>query len=368
MKTAAIAIRQMKRPNGSVRNVIEQSSYLRRLGYEVVVIAESASRDLLTEAGVRFVRVFRWPFKGVLRRRFFIWQVQRWRKRNSVDLFISHGDTFSDGILVIHNCVRLYSEVSGTAPSDVVSIHDEIIKEQGYKALIVNSDIMKRDLMRRYDVPEKLVEVFYQGVNLEVFNRHNHEQLRSRGREYIGVDATTKVFGLITSGNLRKRNVDFFVKFAGALSKLSSEKVKFCVFGDSSATSYRELATKEGVDHLVEFYDPVKDVPMIFHAIDMHIYPARLEEFGRVVLEALACGVPSLVSSTVGASELMEKEGLPYVLSNDDPKQWAELAWSVISDPEACRELADRSAAFAEKYSMEQQQRAMESIIDKVSK
>lgn len=368
MKTAAIALRQMKRPNGSVRNVIEQSQYLQNLGYSVVILAESSSPDLIREAGARFIKVFRWPWKGLFRRRFFIRQVERWRKRNPVDLFISHGDTFSDGILVIHNCVRLFSEVSGTPPSDVVSIHDEVIKAGGYKALIVNSVIMKNDLMNRYGVPEHLVEVFYQGVNLDTFNRNDRAQLRAEGRKFIGAEADTKLFGLVTSGNLLKRNVDFFVKFATALNERATGEVKFCVFGDASAEHYRELAARQGISHLIDFFGPIKNVPMVFHALDMHIYPARLEEFGRVVLEALACGVPSLVSETVGASELMRKEGLPYVLANDDPARWAELAWSVISDDDHYRSLSQQSVEFAEKYSMNRQRQAMESILDKVSR
>jgi UDP-glucose:(heptosyl)LPS alpha-1,3-glucosyltransferase len=367
LKTAAIAIRQMKRPNGSVRNVIEQSNYLKKLGYQVTIIAESASPDLMQEAGARFVKVFRWPFKGLFRRRFFIFQVERWHRRNDVDLFVSHGDTFSDGILVIHNCVRLYSEISGTTPSDVVTIHDEIIKRQNYRALIVNSEIMKRDLMERYSVPENLIEVFYQGVNLETFNQKDHDSLRARGREFIGADSDTAVLGLVTSGNLFKRNVAFFVRFAAILSKNSSRKMKFCVFGDAAAKEYRDMAEAEGIADLIEFYDPIKDVPVIFHALDLHIYPAKLEEFGRVVLEALACGVPSLVSDTVGAAELMQKDELPYVLDNSDPERWAQIAGELINDEAARGSLSRSSAEFAHRYSMDAQQRAMEAILDKVT-
>src|SRR5690554_7984797 len=97
---AVIAIRQIQRHTGAVRNVIEHCKYLKALGYETTIIAERYNREILDECGADFVRIMRWPIKGAYRRTWFDKRVQHWLRANPYDLFFSHGDSHSNDILV----------------------------------------------------------------------------------------------------------------------------------------------------------------------------------------------------------------------------------------------------------------------------
>src|SRR5690606_10719268 len=66
----------------------------------------------------------------------------------------------------------------------------------------------------------------------------------------------------------------------------------------SSAAAHPLLASGRAV------YRPkTRDPERWFAALDLFLYPARFEEYGLVVAEALACGLPVLTSRRVGAAE-----------------------------------------------------------------
>ena len=50
----------------------------------------------------------------------------------------------------------------------------------------------------------------------------------------------------------------------------------------------------------------IPDVEKIYSALDFSVLPAKWEEFGRVVVEAMGLGLPVICSNKVGASELLK--------------------------------------------------------------
>ena len=60
------------------------------------------------------------------------------------------------------------------------------------------------------------------------------------------------------------------------------------------------------------------------HEYDLFVQPSRREGFGLTVAEAMAAGVPVLVSSDQGPAEVIENGKYGWVFSNDDAKDLAE--------------------------------------------
>lgn len=363
MKKAAISIRQIKRYTGAVRNVVEHSRYLAGLGYSVTILAEKKSDDILKAAGANFVKISQWPIKGGYRRTWFDRRVQKWLRDHPVDLHFSHGDSHTNSILVLHNCVRLQQELAGGPLSDVAPMHDSVIRHEYYQGIIANSELMKRDLVQRYGVPEEKVHVFYQGVDTHAFNASEHQTKRQSGRKRIGLGEEKTLVGLVTSGDFRKRNVAFFIDVANELVRNHPIGWHFVVVGKSDTAPYRDKIDALGLSGHFSFLSPIAEVDELFHALDLHLFPAQLEEFGRVILEGLACGTPSLVSNRVGASEVMTAHNLPMVVDGYDPKHWAGAAYQMVSDKEKLPSLRKKSEEAAKRYSMEEQAMEMARIL-----
>lgn len=91
------------------------------------------------------------------------------------------------------------------------------------------------------------------------------------------------------------------------------------------------------------------DLPALYAAADLFVYPSLYEGFGLPPLEAMACGAPVITSRV---SSLPEVAGDAAVLI--DPTSETELSdamLELLGDPGRRRELSERGLARAEQFS-----------------
>jgi len=67
----------------------------------------------------------------------------------------------------------------------------------------------------------------------------------------------------------------------------------------------------------------VKNMAQLYNAVDVMVLPSFYEPFGLVVVEALQCGTPVIISRQVGASALVDEQ-CGIVLENITPQAIAE--------------------------------------------
>ncbi|MGC3874656.1 glycosyltransferase family 4 protein [Halomonas sp. GXIMD04776] len=360
---AAIAIRQVEKSTGASRIAFNQMALLSRMGYSVVVLAEKANTDLIDAHGANLVRLHRWPFKGAFRRFWFNHRVHAWCKRHHPALLVSHGDAESHDVIYMHNCVHLASKrIHGRElpkGHEVAAIHDHVLKQDRFRRVVTNSQMMANDFKTRYGIDDDKLEVSYPGYDAEQFNPAKARSERHALRSALGVGEDEYLVGLVTSGNFKKRNVAGFVKIAALLNERLPKRYRFLVIGKDDACLYQQQTKELGVDGRFIWRTTVADVEHLYGALDLFVLPAHIEEFGCVVLEAMACATPVIVSSWTGAAELLK--GQQYgelVLDTYDPEDWALRIETVLNnDPQA---LGHRLAHLATQYSHEHQYAALE--------
>ena len=104
------------------------------------------------------------------------------------------------------------------------------------------------------------------------------------------------------------------------------------VLGNEKPGRFAQLAKAAGVHDRVQFAGPTPRVQEELATADALLLPARFEPFGMVVIEAMLMGVPPVVSSLAGASELVHdgQDGL-IVASPDEAPAWADAIRKVIA-------------------------------------
>ena len=107
-----------------------------------------------------------------------------------------------------------------------------------------------------------------------------------------------------------------------ALARLSHGRL-VCV-SPSPAEPYRALVQQLGLEQRVQFCDFSDRVESFYAAADALLLPTPYDSFGMVVTEAMASGLPVVVSREAGASELIQ-HGVNGLLLGDVTDQ-AELA------------------------------------------
>lgn len=344
MKKILISILQLhKTAAGAMRNTHEQIRYFRAQGHEVHVICDLLDEAAVRQSGAIPHKTWKWPSTGTFRRKFYDFQVQWWIKRNRPDLVVGHGDLSRQDVLCLHNSVHLAHELIHGTPlpesAEMYPIHTPQLRDRRFKHLIANSHLMRNDLIKRFGIPPEMITVVYPAFDDHKFNPVS-ESVRLELRQSFGIKETEVVVGLITSGNFKKRGVDVFFD---ALTKLPVEllaKTRFWVVGKDTLPP---LPPGIRIEQM-----PVRsDVENYYRALDLFVLPARVEEFGRVQLEAMACGAPIVTTAQVGASELLTGKARDYILPKPDAQNLAQAMQDLLTQKELRRTLAELSPGAA---------------------
>jgi glycogen(starch) synthase len=122
--------------------------------------------------------------------------------------------------------------------------------------------------------------------------------------------------------------------------------------GGSLRTYIEHDLSKAGALESVQFLDPVSHDKLVneYHRCAALVLPSFQETYGNVVIEAMACGRPSIVTRTVGAAELVAPGTTGLVVEPDDPPALANAICQLLDmSPAARREMGMRGRGTVEK-------------------
>ena len=214
--------------------------------------------------------------------------------------------------------------------------------------VVANSRLVRDAIAAQFAIPDERLRVCYPGFRSEVFEHRHTEHLRAQGRRALGLHADTPLIGFVTSGDLHKRGMGIFLDTAKAL-RATHPKLRFLVVGSRELPTWMRrhpLLASGTVLHRGRGSHPAKWMA----ALDLFLYPARFEEFGMVVLEACALGVPVITSRRVGAVECLPDAFSPWIADAPDAEVLADLAGRLLSDGDERARLCAAGIAAADRF------------------
>ena len=114
--------------------------------------------------------------------------------------------------------------------------------------------------------------------------------------------------------------------------------------------SLKALVARLQIEDRVVFCGWVDDVAGFLADADLFALPSRIEPFGIVVLEAMACGVPIVATRVSGPLEILD-EDTALLVPSDDPAAMAEAMMAVFDAPDAAEARAQSAlASFKANY------------------
>ena len=191
------------------------------------------------------------------------------------------------------------------------------------------STLVKDELLQSYPVPEERIEVIHPGVDLERFSGLDKARCRKEIRDLHGLNEEDLVI-LFVGMNFEIKRLGLLIE---AISRISEQEahnraVKLLVVGKGKETVYGEMAREYGVGDRVIFAGVTREVEKYYIAADMFAMPSVYDTFGMAVLEAMAAGLPVIISQTVGARDLVHDGVEGFVL--DDPPTVAQLTRRIL--------------------------------------
>jgi UDP-glucose:(heptosyl)LPS alpha-1,3-glucosyltransferase len=175
------------------------------------------------------------------------------------------------------------------------------------------------DLSRFYD-PKQSVPVIYYGFDVQRFNPDRCKRLRPSARHELGLPNDAFVI-LLIGNDWKKKGLPSLIK---AMGQIQQSNLRLLVVGRDQTTPYQALIEHYHLQDQVSFLPPRRDVEWYYAATDVYVGPSLEDAFALPPAEAMACGVPAIVSSQAGVSEIVTHGVDAFVLR--EPTDASELA------------------------------------------
>ncbi|MBU4082610.1 glycosyltransferase family 4 protein [Patescibacteria group bacterium] len=222
-------------------------------------------------------------------------------------------------------------------------------KREAEKAdkIIAVSKSTKADLVNLYGVDERKIEVIYSGVSERFREMSNVEKLERIKKKYNLPDKFILYFGTIEP----RKNIVGIIKAFELLKKDKSLKL---VIAGTKGWLYKDIFkaaqnSKYSQDIFFTGFVEDADKPFLYNLAELFVYPSFFEGFGFPPLEAMACGLPVIVSCNSSLPEVVGKAALMV-----DPANIDELAWAMeiaLNDQELRKRIIAAGLEQAKKFS-----------------
>ena len=264
-------------------------------------------------------------------------------------------------------------DISFKTCSQYFRFKDRFLLDRGFRygaryavRVLALSEYTKREIIDYYGVAPEKIEVVYPGVD-EQFRLLDKAGSKALVREKYSVD---KPFVITVGVVPARKNIPRLLRaFAQSRKALASEH-KLVIVGKPGAEekSLSDLAETLGLSEDVIFagYVPQEDLPSLYSAADLCVYPSLYEGFGLPALEAMACGVPVITGNRSSLPEAVGDAGITV-----DPVDCGALAdaiSSVLSSVSRQAEMSAKGLDRAGKFSWDDTARRVAALYREVAR
>jgi UDP-glucose:(heptosyl)LPS alpha-1,3-glucosyltransferase len=211
-------------------------------------------------------------------------------------------------------------------------------------AVICNSRMVAREIGAHFGVPAARLHVIYNGVDLERFHPGLAAEHRHALRTRLGIADGAFVYLHVGSGYARKG----VARTLHALAALDDRRAHLVVVGrDRDEPALQRLAGRLGLGARVHFAGAQDDVRPWYGTADALVLATLYDPMPNAAVEALACGLPVVVTEQCGAAELVMPGASGEVCDVFDAAALVRAMAAVRAGDRAARRHAARTAVAA---------------------
>jgi glycosyltransferase involved in cell wall biosynthesis len=195
------------------------------------------------------------------------------------------------------------------------------------------SEYSKWDMVRYYGMKPDQIHVVPEGVDTRIFRPIEDPSRLAEWR--AGAFGSDVPFIVYVGKPTERRNLTPLIMAFAELKRERGIPHKLLIAGaDLPGTSpFRQVIADHGLSRevFVRGYVSHHEMPLVYNAADLFIYPSSYEGFGMPVLEAMACGTPLITLNNTAFPEFAG--GVAHLLENAEVATLKEGMHAVLSDP-----------------------------------
>jgi glycosyltransferase involved in cell wall biosynthesis len=228
--------------------------------------------------------------------------------------------------------------------------------------IIAVSESTKRDTIQHLGVPEDKITVVHEAAS-SIFRPMDQAEAKEQVRNRHGVDGP---YVLFVSTIEPRKNVPSLLQAMWQLTEHYKENVRLVLAGGKGWLFEDAFAVVEELklDSRVHFLGRVssEDLLYLYNAAEILAHPAFYEGFGLPPLEAMACGLPVVVSNVASLPEVVGDAGL--LIDPHDVDELTVAMWRLLSDSNLREEMQAKGLRQAGRFSWERASRETMAIYE----
>lgn len=289
-----------------------------------------------------------------------------WATRHLFDVVHSHENTWHGNVQTVHVLPvkhNLFKQRDGlrrwirwakvlTSPRLVTYLVLEKLRfapREG-RQVVVTSDALRKVMLDTYPASGSMLSVVTPGISLPSLPAGALKQpIRLAAKSRLGLPSSAPCL-LFMANDFRKKGLGVVLQ---ALASLPAATVLAVVGNPDQQPDFSAAVHVLGLRDRVFFMGRMRDVADAYLAADCLVHPTLEDTFAMVVLEAMAYGLPCVVSGPAfcGISSLLQ-HGRNALLLNDphDAKALGIYLQTLMADADLQRGLSAEALAFAAQY------------------
>jgi glycosyltransferase involved in cell wall biosynthesis len=200
----------------------------------------------------------------------------------------------------------------------------------------------------------------YFGLDHDVFNPQHRLQLRDSARQELHL--APEHFALLLIGNgWQNKGLPVILEAMGRLPELP---LHLLVVGHDDPSPYQSAIDRNSLAGRIHFLPVRNDVEFYYSAADIYVGPSKEDVLPLPPAEAMACGVPVIVSAACGISEIISDGDNGIVVQ--DPSDGAALAARIRQLCESATlraRLSERAISTVQQYTWERNAREFAALL-----
>ena len=144
------------------------------------------------------------------------------------------------------------------------------------------------------------------------------------------------------------KDLETFIEVYRLFESQGSREVVFVLAGDGPI---REELVRRMPEAIFPGYLGGEELARVYASSDLLLFPSTTETFGNVVLEALASGLPAVVSDVGGCKEIIGKSGAGLVAEARNPLDFYQKCKQLVDNQRLYKKMQQKGLAYAKKRS-----------------
>ena len=241
----------------------------------------------------------------------------------------------------------------------VMTILEAITRKLNHKLVIYGPSLVAQFNLERHK--NKIIVAHRQFVDFNLFKLKNSLGKRNNQVVYIGRFSAEKgILNLIAAVALLARKEN----------NIAKNKIKFFIIGDGELKEEVKRLIKQNNLNDEEIrllgWLPHEELPKYLNEMKLLIIPSYTEGLVNVLLEAMACGTPVLVTAVGAIPDIIKDGENGFILKDNSPETIAKEITKALSHPHL-EQISTNARALAEKeYTFESAVERYRKIMDEI--